>query len=72
MDARPEGTFLSDDEITRVVDFVGGRDPQIPPASIMRLRQTNELEAAATGGVALPNRDDLYDAPVDIVVRERR
>ncbi len=69
---RGQGTFLSDDEITRVVDFVGVDDPQFA-GELMQLKTKDELEAAAaSGGGNFQSRDDLYDAAVDIVIRERR
>jgi S-DNA-T family DNA segregation ATPase FtsK/SpoIIIE len=69
---RGQGTFLSDDEIARVVDFVGVDDPQFA-GELMQLKTKDELEAAATGGNGnFQSRDDLYDAAVDIVIRERR
>ncbi len=67
---RGQGTYLSDDEITRVVDFVGTDDQQFA-TELMQLKATDEEEATGPGG-ALKNRDDLYEAAVDIVVRERR
>ncbi len=68
---RGQGTFLSDDEITRVVDFVGVDDPQFA-GELMQLKTKDELEAAASGGGNFQSRDDLYEAAVDIVIRERR
>jgi len=68
---RGQGTFLSDDEITRVVDFVGVDDPQFA-GELMQLKTKDEVEAAANGGGNFQSKDDLYDAAVDIVVRERR
>jgi S-DNA-T family DNA segregation ATPase FtsK/SpoIIIE len=67
---RGQGTFLSDDEIARVVDFVGVEDPQFA-GELMQLKTKDELEAAAGGG-NFQSRDDLYEAAVDIVIRERR
>jgi DNA segregation ATPase FtsK/SpoIIIE, S-DNA-T family len=66
---RGQGTYLSDDEITRVVDYVGTDDPQFA-GELMQLKTKEELEALGAGG--LKNRDELYEAAVDIVVRERR
>lgn len=66
---RGQGTYLSDDEITRVVDFVGTDDPQFA-GELMQLKTKDELEALGAGG--LKNRDELYETAVDIVVRERR
>jgi S-DNA-T family DNA segregation ATPase FtsK/SpoIIIE len=66
---RGQGTFLSDDEITQVVDFVGTDDPQFA-GELMQLKTKDELEAAGAGGFG--QRDELYEAAADIVVRERR
>ncbi len=66
---RGQGTFLSDDEITRVVDAVGVDAPQFA-GELLTLKTKDELEAAAAGG--FKNRDELYETAVDIVVRERR
>ncbi len=66
---RGQGTFLSDDEITRVVDCVGVEAPQFA-GELMQLKTKDELEAA--GGGDFQSRDDLYEAAVDIVIRERR
>jgi len=66
---RGQGTYLSDDEITRVVDFVGTETPQFAK-ELIELKSKDEEDIAAPG--ALKNRDDLYEAAVDVVVRERR
>jgi S-DNA-T family DNA segregation ATPase FtsK/SpoIIIE len=66
---RGQGTYLSDDEITRVVDSVGTDDPQFA-GELMQLKTKDELEAA--GGGNYQSRDELYETAVDIVLRERR
>lgn len=66
---RGQGTYLSDDEITRVVDFVGTDDPQFA-GELMQLKTKEEQESAGAGN--FQSRDDLYEAAVDIVIRERR
>ncbi|HEX5472131.1 MAG TPA: DNA translocase FtsK 4TM domain-containing protein [Lacipirellulaceae bacterium] len=66
---RGQGTFLSDDEITRVVDFVGVEAPQFA-GELMQLKTKDEIEAAGSGN--FQSRDDLYEAAVEIVIRERR
>ena len=68
---RGQGTFLSDDEITSVVDFVGTDDQQFA-AELMQLKTKEEQEAAETAAGGLKNRDELYEAAVDVVVREGR
>ncbi|MCG8448696.1 MAG: hypothetical protein MI725_03825, partial [Pirellulales bacterium] len=66
---RGQGTFLSDDEINSVVDFVGTDAPQFAK-ELIELKTKEEEEFAAQG--PLKNRDELYEAAVDVVVRERR
>jgi S-DNA-T family DNA segregation ATPase FtsK/SpoIIIE len=66
---RGQGTYLSDDEITRVVDCVGTDDPQFA-GELMQLKTKDELEAG--GGGNYQSRDELYETAVDIVLRERR
>lgn len=69
---RGQGTFLSDDEITSVVDCVGTDDQQFAP-ELMQLKTKEQQEAEEAGTPpALKNRDDLYEAAVDVVVREGR
>jgi DNA segregation ATPase FtsK/SpoIIIE, S-DNA-T family len=66
---RGQGTYLSDDEITRVVDHVGTDDPQFA-GELMQLKTKEEQEA--TGGGNYQSRDELYEAAVEIVLRENR
>lgn len=66
---RGQGTYLSDDEITKVVDFVGTDDQQFA-TELMQLKTEEEQEA--TAGPGFKERDDLYEAAVDVVIRERR
>lgn len=64
---RGQGAYVSDDEITRVVDFAGQHEPQF-------VNELIHLKPANSEGQAGKNRhqDDLYDAAVDIVIREGR
>lgn len=69
---RGQGTYVSDDEITNVVDYVGTDDQQFA-SELMQLKTKEEKEAIEAGTPpALKNRDDLYEAAVDVVVREGR
>ncbi|MEN1681052.1 MAG: DNA translocase FtsK [Planctomycetota bacterium] len=68
---RGQGTYLSDDEITRVVDYVGTDDPQFA-AELMQLKTKEETEAEEQSSGGFKQRDDLYEAAVDVVVREGR
>lgn len=66
---RGQGTYLTDEEINRVVDFVGTTEPQF-------VKELVQLKAAAdpsqTQAAQLRSRDELYEAAVDIVIREGR
>src|SRR6185312_15724812 len=46
---RGQGTYLSDEEITRVVDFVGRHEPQFVK-ELVQLKTKEEVEAAGSGG----------------------
>lgn len=67
---RGQGTYVGDDEINSVVDFVGKNEQQF-------VKELVQLKAKDAGGgnepgKKLPNRDDLYEAAIDVVVREGR
>lgn len=66
---RGQGTYVSDDEINHVVEFVGTEEPQF----------VKELVALKPAGMAGDNpqdhwksRDELYEAAIDCIVREGR
>ncbi len=67
---RGQGTYVSDDEINAVVDIVGTNEQQFVK-ELVQLKAKNEA-GAAESGKKLPNRDELYEAAVDVVVREGR
>jgi S-DNA-T family DNA segregation ATPase FtsK/SpoIIIE len=65
---RGQGTYVSDEEINKVVEFVGTTEPDF-------VKELVQLKASGPGeGDAnrFKNRDDLYEAAIDIVVREGR
>ncbi len=64
---RGQGTFLSDDEIAKVIDAVATSQPQF-------VRELVQLKTAHADsrGPQLKDRDALYEAAVDVVVREGR
>ena len=68
---RGQGTFMSDDEITSVVDYVGTDDQQFA-AELMSLKTKEQQEEEENAQPGFKKRDDLYEAAVDVVVRERR
>ena len=65
---RGQGTYVSDEEINSIVDLVGTHEPEF-------VKELVQLKAAPAGeGEAdrFKNRDDLYEAAIDVVVREGR
>jgi len=64
---RGQGTYLSDDEIARVIDAVATSEPQFVKELVQLKVSESEPEAHQ-----LTHNDELYEAAVDIVVREGR
>ncbi|QDU97506.1 DNA translocase FtsK [Lignipirellula cremea] len=65
---RGQGTYLSDEEINKVTAFVStGEQNFVKELVNLKVEEGDEVEPGA-----LKNRDDLYEAAVDIVVREGR
>jgi S-DNA-T family DNA segregation ATPase FtsK/SpoIIIE len=65
---RGQGTYVSDEEINRVVDFVATTEPQF-------VKELVQLKTAAAGegaGDQWKSRDELYQQAIDVVVREGR
>jgi S-DNA-T family DNA segregation ATPase FtsK/SpoIIIE len=65
---RAQGTFVSDNEVNRIITFFGDCEPQYS-------RELVQLGSAARGksGIdAIRSRDELYEKAIDIVVREGR
>ena len=63
---RGQGTYLSDDEIGKVIEAVATTEPEF-------VRELVQLKTEdATDAPTLTKRDDLYEGAVDIVVREGR
>ncbi len=65
---RGQGTYLTDDEINKVVDHVGINEPQF----VKELVQLKSADAGENKGAELRSRDEFYEAAVDIVIREGR
>ncbi len=63
---RGQGTYLSDDEIGKVIDAVATTEPQF-------VRELVQLKTEdGSDSPTLTKRDDLYEGAVDVVVREGR
>jgi S-DNA-T family DNA segregation ATPase FtsK/SpoIIIE len=68
---RGQGTYLSDDEINRVIASVATTEPQFVK-ELVQLKP-GATEGEGSGGVKkFADRDELYEAAIDIVVREGR
>ncbi len=67
---RGQGTYLSDEEINRVIAAVATTEPQFVH-ELVHLK-TDEEKEGGPDGAKLKNRDELYEAAVDVVVREGR
>ena len=64
---RGQGTYLSDDEISRVIGAVATTEPQF-------VKELVQLKSTLTqgDGKQFSSRDELYEAAIDIVIREGR
>ncbi len=67
---RGQGTFVSDDEIGRVMATVGTTEPQYAK-ELVNLQPAPSGDSAAKGAPA-KDRDELYEAAVEVVIREGR
>ena len=65
---RGQGTYLSDDEINRVIAAVATTEPQF----VKELVQLKTTAARRRQARSSADRDELYEAAIDIVVREGR
>jgi len=64
---RGQGTYLGDEEISRVIASVATVEPQFVKELVQLKTGEPEGEAPQLG-----NRDDLYDSAVEVVIREGR
>ncbi len=67
---RGQGTFLTDDEIDRVVESVSHGEQNFVNELVNLKVDSPDDDAEAPG--PLKKRDDLYEAAVDVIVREGR
>jgi S-DNA-T family DNA segregation ATPase FtsK/SpoIIIE len=68
---RGQGTYLSDDEINRIVDHCSTGEQNFV-TELVNLKIKDEESDDQPQPTALKKRDDLYAAAVDVVVREGR
>ncbi len=64
---RGQGTYLCDDEINKVIDSVATTEPHF----VKELVQLKTIKPGENGQ-SFSSRDELYEAAVDVVVREGR
>jgi DNA segregation ATPase FtsK/SpoIIIE, S-DNA-T family len=69
---RGQGTYLSDDEINAVVDHCSMGGVQNFVQELVQLKVNKDDEEGGAKPGSFKRRDDLYEAAVDIVVREGR
>jgi DNA segregation ATPase FtsK/SpoIIIE, S-DNA-T family len=65
--SRAQGTFVGDDEVNGIIDYFSEYEPEY----------SEELAQLSTAGTAtsadkMRERDELYEAAIDVVVREER
>jgi S-DNA-T family DNA segregation ATPase FtsK/SpoIIIE len=68
---RGQGTFLSDEEIGRVMGAIGTSEPQYA-AELVNLQPAGAAEGEAKAGDNPKDKDDLYEAAVEVIIREGR
>jgi len=68
---RGQGTYLCDDEINRVIAAVATSEPQFVK-ELVQLKATAAEGEGQGGGKKFADRDELYEAAIDVVVREGR
>jgi len=66
---RAQGTYVSDAEVTKVVEYLS---QQAKPQFSEELLKVSVAPSGDAGPTQLPNRDDMYEAAVEVVVREQR
>jgi DNA segregation ATPase FtsK/SpoIIIE, S-DNA-T family len=68
---RGQGTFVSDDEIGGVMGAIGTSEPQYA-AELVNLQPAGAEEAAGKKADDPRDKDDLYEAAVEVIIREGR
>lgn len=66
---RGQGTYLSDDEIDKVVDSVSTSEQNFVN-ELVNLKVEDDGESSGPG--QLKNRDDVYEDAIDVIIREGR
>jgi S-DNA-T family DNA segregation ATPase FtsK/SpoIIIE len=69
---RAQGSFVSDDEVTRVIEAFADQPPQYSQEIVQVTTAAAKANAAKEKGGEARERDDLYDQAVEVVIREGR
>jgi len=70
---RAQGTYISDEEVNKVIEFFADQEPQYDDELIQLKAAAPAGKGGKGGGAAEPReRDDLYDEAVEVVIREGR
>jgi S-DNA-T family DNA segregation ATPase FtsK/SpoIIIE len=69
---RGQGTFLSDEEIGRVMAAIGTSEPQYAAELVNLQPAGSAAEGEAKPGGSPKDKDDLYEAAVEVIIREGR
>ena len=69
---RGQGTFLSDEEIGRVMAAIGTSEPQYAAELVNLQPAGGAAEGEAKAGGSPKDKDDLYEAAVEVIIREGR
>ncbi len=69
--SRAQGTYVSDDEITDVIDFFSDLEPDYSE-ELQQLVAGSGASSSGSGEAGPRQADDLYDSAIDVVVREGR
>ena len=70
---RAQGTYVSDDEVNKVIEFFSDQEPQYDEELVQLKAAPASGKGAKGGGSSEPReRDDVYDEAVEVVIREGR
>lgn len=71
--SRAQGTYVSDEEVMRIIDFFKDQPPQYSKElTQLKPASSSSKDGGKTGIDAIRAKDDLYEQAIEIVVREGR
>ncbi len=69
--SRAQGTFVSDDEVNDIIDFLGQYETDYCE-EISQVTSADSSEGPQRGMEAIKDRDELYEQAIEVVIREGR